>query len=346
MKLSEADKARRDLERKEIGERIRAARKQSKLKITVFSHMVGASANHISMIESGKRAPSKELLKKIADATNTSYSFLKNGSRKQNNSPTQAAPINPDPQLLLMLLQREQPELFPDTVQAILNITPDTLKSILDGSAEYEPQWRHALCSLAQRMDLAAARKALHDFDVFLEEMRLPSELQKIRAALKQYLKKNGHTDYKLQDEQTYTGRYEIYDGILMHLHTITFMEKARSPWRFKYVDVASFPDENLWDGDDIEWNEMMEEIERRVQGTVISQLSYMQETGMERMALVFCDKRWYQRFCQCVADFQFETDENGELCNSVKELTFILIDEDKGQVLDDMPAYRAGSDI
>ena len=109
MKLSEADKAKRDRERREIGQRIREARKQSNLKITVFSEMIGASANHISMIENGRRAPSKELLKKIAEITNTSYSWLKNGPRAKNNSSTQVGSINPDPQLLLVLLRREHP---------------------------------------------------------------------------------------------------------------------------------------------------------------------------------------------------------------------------------------------
>ena len=339
MKLSEVDKAKRDRERREIGQRIRGTRKQSNLKITVFSEMVGASANHISMIESGKRAPSKELLKKIAEVTNTSYSWLKNGPKAKNNLSTQEGSINPDPQLLLVLLRREHPELFPDTVQTILNITPDTLNSILEGTAEYEPQWRHALCSLAQRMDLATVRKTIHDFDAFLEEMRLPSELQRIRTAIKEYLGKIGAGDYKLRTEQTYSGRSEICDGVLIDLHTMIFAQNSGEQWCFKYVDVVASSEDNLLEYDELEQNEIMDEIKAGIRRTIIAQLSYMQATGIERLSLAFRDPKWYDRFCECTDGFEIEAELNGHVCNNAGALTCILID-DKGQVTNNTTIY------
>ena len=185
------------IDTKTVGGRIRMARKKCGLKIKELAESAGVSANHACLIESGRRNPSQELLGKIAEITNASYEWLKTGEGQQRAYDRQlgsrfvsaGAPVSiPDTQLMLMLLKWQKPQLFPDAVTTMLDVTPETLDRLMDGSAEYEPRWHHAFSLLAQRMDRDALREAFRSIDEFLTAMQTPDALQKLHTKIRRYL--------------------------------------------------------------------------------------------------------------------------------------------------------------
>ena len=59
-----------------VGKRIKALRRQKKLTLNELSRKVGISISFLSDIENGRSNPSLERLKDIAEALDTSVSFL------------------------------------------------------------------------------------------------------------------------------------------------------------------------------------------------------------------------------------------------------------------------------
>ena len=67
------------LERRSIMDAIRQKRKEKKLTLRQLAKMVGCSESAISQYENGKRCPDYEMLLKIAEALDSSVSFLLTG---------------------------------------------------------------------------------------------------------------------------------------------------------------------------------------------------------------------------------------------------------------------------
>ena len=105
-----------------VGGRIRWVRQNAKSIIKNFAQELGISANYLSILEHGRRPPSDQLLRKIAEVGGASYQWLKDGedAAKEDdagNTLPQAQPDQtPDIRLFLRVLQCYQPKIFPETV--------------------------------------------------------------------------------------------------------------------------------------------------------------------------------------------------------------------------------------
>lgn len=62
-----------------VGGRIRWVRQNAKSNIKNFAQELGISANYLSILEHGRRPPSDQLLRKIAEVGGASYQWLKDG---------------------------------------------------------------------------------------------------------------------------------------------------------------------------------------------------------------------------------------------------------------------------
>lgn len=76
-----------DVDLKTIGSRIRQRREALNLKQKEIAEQLGVSNNHISYIESGKSAPSINLLIRLCHILNTTPDYLLIGTHHFNNLP-------------------------------------------------------------------------------------------------------------------------------------------------------------------------------------------------------------------------------------------------------------------
>ena len=308
-----------------IGGRIRIARKRSGLTTTELARTAGISINHASMIELGKRNPSDELLAKIAEITQTPYAWLETGEGQQDiseqSAPVTASPVNeasslPDPQLFLMLLKWQRPDLFPDTVQVILDVTPDTLDALLDGKADYEPQWRSAFDLLAQRMDRATIRDAFNSLDAFLQKAERTHVLQSVHTAVRRFLDAHGAEEYKLIGEQASAEQRDM-DGATLELHTLTFA-CGRARWQFKYVEARA---------DTAHCGDFLAHMDGEEVTTIIRE--QLDCAVSEQVSLVFKDVGLYNLFERYAGKVQVEAEESGHLPEGMENLSFLLVEKD-----------------
>lgn len=343
---------RKPIDTKTVGGRIRMAKEKCGLKTKELAESAGISANHACLIESGRRNPSNELLDKIAEITHVSYEWLKTGEGQQRAYNRQAgsrlvsvgAPVSvPNTQLMLMLLKWQKPQLFPAAVTTMLDITPETLDKLLEGSAEYEPRWHHAFSLLAQRMDRGALREAFRSLDEFLAATQTPDALQKLHTALRSYLY-NKPGEYKLTKEQPRAEQYRLCDGMKVQIHVLSFSKRTRhgdSLWHFKYVDTEPLTDFGQSADLDCEQREMSEEIRNSIKGIVFEQLSYLSEKPLDRVTLVVSDVGLYDRFYDCTKDLRFEAEENGRAITAdTPQLSLMLFDESENRIEDVTPFY------
>lgn len=336
------------IDTKTVGGRIRMAKKKCGLKSKELAESAGISPNYIYLIESGRRIPSNELLNRIAEITHVSYEWLKTGEGPQRVYDRQAgsrlaSPSVPDTQLMLMLLKWQKPQLFPDAVTTMLDVTPETLDRLLDGSAEYEPRWYHAFSLLAQRMDRDALREAFRSLDEFLAAMQTPGALQKLHTALRSYLD-NETGEYKPTKEQPRVEQYELCAGMKAQIYVLSFSKKTQhgnSHWHFKYVNTESLTDFDKGTDIDYEQREMSDEIRNSIEEIVFEQLSYLSEKPWDRVTLVVSDASLYDRFYECAARLQSEADESGMAISSDRPLLdLMLFDESENKIKDVTPFY------
>ncbi len=336
------------IDTKTVGGRIRMAKKKCGLKSKELAESAGISPNHIYLIESGRRNPSNELLNRIAEITHISYEWLKTGEGQQRVYDHQAgsrlaSPSVPDTQLMLMLLKWQKPQLFPDAVTTMLDVTPETLDRLLDGSAEYEPRWYHAFSLLAQRMSRDALREAFRSLDEFLAAMQTPDVLQKLHMALLSYLD-NELGEYKLTREQPHAEQYKLCDWMKAQIYVLSFSKKMKhgnSHWHFKYVDTEPMPDFDQSADFDYDQQEMSDEIRNSIEEIVFEQLSYLSEKPWDRVTLVVSDVSLYDRFCECAVRLQSEADESGMAISSDRpSLDLMLFDEGENRIKDVTPFY------
>lgn len=341
------------IDTKTVGGRIRMAKEKCGLKTKELAESAGVSANHACLIESGRRNPSQELLGKIAEITHVSYEWLKTGKGQQRAYDRQAgsrlvsasAPVSvPDTQLMLMLLKWQKPQLFPDAVTTMLDVTPETLDRLMDGSAEYEPRWHHAFSLLAQRMDRDALREAFRSIDEFLMAMQTPDALQKLHTTLRGYLDNHEYGDYKLAKEQPCAEQYELCDGTRVQIHVLSFskkMQHGNSQWLFKYVDTEPLTDFGESADLDDEQREMSDEIRNTIRDIVFEQLRYLRENPSDSVTLVVSDASLYAKFDACAEDLRFEAEENGRaITEEMLSLELMLFNESERRIEDVTPVY------
>ena len=314
-----------------VGGRIRSARQKQGLKAKELAQMIGITPNYMSMVEQGVRTPSDELLGKVAEVTHTSSTWLKAGAPQKEvvalSAPSTSTVNNlPDPQLFLLVLKWQRPDLFPGAVQAILDVTSDALEGILEGTVEYDPKWRLAFELLAQRMDRATIRDAFNSLDAFLQKAERTHVLQSVHTAVRCFLDAHGAEEYKLIGEQASAEQRDM-DGATLELHTLTFA-CGRARWQFKFVEARA---------DTAHCGDFLAHMDGEEVTTIIRE--QLDCAASEQVSLVFKDVGLYNLFERYAGKVQVEAEESGHLPEGMENLSFLLVEKDS--VSDYTPLWR-----
>lgn len=134
-----------------IGGRIRLVRQKMGVSLAGLGSKIGVSANYVSVIERNAKRPSDDLLARIADATGTSFNWLKTGIDDEH----QRTDDNPDidPSLFLNILMIANPSITKATIATTLAVDDLELDKILAGGVKCDPAWEGGLSALSQRID-------------------------------------------------------------------------------------------------------------------------------------------------------------------------------------------------
>ena len=167
-----------------VGGRIRKARIDASLTMKELSEKMEVSFAYLGMVERGEKNPSDKILSCAAEATGVPLDWLQNGDgvdekgSKQNQSQApRVADI--DAALFLALIMREDPSVSEETVATFLNVDQDALKTILDGTLKFDPAWKSAFTTLAQRLKIPDILSKLYVIESFLERV----EMEKMDSA-------------------------------------------------------------------------------------------------------------------------------------------------------------------
>lgn len=219
-----------------IGGRIRQARIDASLTIKELSERIDVSSTYLGMIERGERKPPATLLECIAEATNKPIDWLQNGDivdekgSKPNQSQTpRVADI--DAALFLALIMREDPSVSEETVATFLNVDQDALKTILDGTLKFDPAWKSAFTTLAQRLKIPDILSKLYVIESFLERVEMEKMDSALIKAIKSSLSEKFGDEFTWFDEphdyQGYVDIRESYKGKGVPVRSFTFMQKS-----------------------------------------------------------------------------------------------------------------------
>lgn len=219
-----------------IGGRIRQARIDASLTIKELSERIDVSSTYLGMIERGERKPPATLLECIAEATNKPIDWLQNGDivdekgSKPNQSQTpRVADI--DAALFLALIMREDPSVSEETVATFLNVDQDALKTILDGTLKFDPAWKSAFTTLAQRLKIPDILSKLYVIESFLERVEMEKMDSTLIKAIKSSLSEKFGDEFTWFDEphdyQGYVDIRESYKGKGVPVRSFTFMQKS-----------------------------------------------------------------------------------------------------------------------
>ena len=219
-----------------IGGRIRQARIDASLTIKELSERIDVSNTYLGMIERGERKPPATLLECIAEATNKPIDWLQNGDivdekgSKPNQSQTpRVADI--DAALFLALIMREDPSVSEETVATFLNVDQDALKTILDGTLKFDPAWKSAFTTLAQRLKIPDILSKLYVIESFLERVEMEKMDSALIKAIKSSLSEKFGDEFTWFDEphdyQGYVDIRESYKGKGVPVRSFTFVQKS-----------------------------------------------------------------------------------------------------------------------
>lgn len=219
-----------------IGGRIRQARIDASLTIKELSERIDVSSTYLGMIERGERKPPATLLECIAETTNKPIDWLQNGDivdekgSKPNQSQTpRVADI--DAALFLALIMREDPSVSEETVATFLNVDQDALKTILDGTLKFDPAWKSAFTTLAQRLKIPDILGKLYVIESFLERVEMEKMDSTLIKAIKSSLSEKFGDEFTWFDEphdyQGYVDIRESYKGKGVPVRSFTFMQKS-----------------------------------------------------------------------------------------------------------------------
>ena len=219
-----------------IGGRIRQARIDASLTIKELSERIDVSSTYLGMIERGERKPPATLLECIAETTNKPIDWLQNGDivdekgSKPNQSQTpRVADI--DAALFLALIMREDPSVSEETVATFLNVDQDALKTILDGTLKFDPAWKSAFTTLAQRLKIPDILSKLYVIESFLERVEMEKMDSALIKAIKSSLSEKFGDEFTWFDEphdyQGYVDIRESYKGKGVPVRSFTFMQKS-----------------------------------------------------------------------------------------------------------------------
>lgn len=219
-----------------VGGRIRKARIDASLTMKELSEKMEVSFAYLGMVERGEKNPSDKILSCVADATGVPLDWLQNGDSvdekgsRQNQSQTpRIADI--DAALFLALIMREDPSVSEETVATFLNVDQDALKTILDGTLKFDPAWKSAFTTLAQRLKIPDILSKLYVIESFLERVEMEKIDSTLIKAIKSSLSEKFGDEFTWFDEphdyQEYVDIRESYKGKGVPVRSFTFMQKS-----------------------------------------------------------------------------------------------------------------------
>jgi len=222
-----------------VGGRIRKARTDSSLTIKELSKRINISLTYLGMIERGERNPSDQMLACIAEVTGTPVDWLQNVDnnsvddkpRKSNQPQTPFYIADIDASLFLSLLMCEEPSVSEETIATFLNVDQGTLKNILDGTIKFDPAWKSAFTTLAQRLKIPDVLNRLHAIESFLEHV----ETERVDIALIKAIGRSLSEKFQGEficsgqsyNQENYIDIKESYKGDGIPVRSFTFMQKS-----------------------------------------------------------------------------------------------------------------------
>lgn len=219
-----------------VGGRIRKARIDASLTMKELSEKMEVSFAYLGMVERGEKNPSDKILTCVSETTGVPLDWLQNGDRvdekgsKQNQSQApRVADI--DAALFLALIMREDPSVSEETVATFLNVDQDALKTILDGTLKFDPAWKSAFTTLAQRLKIPDILSKLYVIESFLERVEMEKMDSTLIKAIKSSLSEKFGDEFTWFDEphdyQGYVDIRESYKGKGVPVRSFTFMQKS-----------------------------------------------------------------------------------------------------------------------
>lgn len=219
-----------------VGGRIRKARIDASLTMKELSEKMEVSFAYLGMVERGEKNPSDKILTCVSETTGVPLDWLQNGDRvdekgsKQNQSQApRVADI--DAALFLALIMREDPSVSEETVATFLNVDQDALKTILDGTLKFDPAWKSAFTTLAQRLKIPDILSKLYVIESFLERVEMEKMDSALIKAIKSSLSEKFGDEFTWFDEphdyQGYVDIRESYKGKGVPVRSFTFMQKS-----------------------------------------------------------------------------------------------------------------------
>lgn len=248
--------------RMKLGDRIRQCRKGQRMFVKTLAEKTGVSSNYINMLEHHKRNPSKDMLESIAKVLNVSVEWLETGKGETNTTeyvapyPTfdqtleSGSPVNlvgnskkgsiPDMHLILSLLKWQKPDMFPQQICSIMDITEHELYLALDGKPIQCPKW-HSACELLllhlDAIKLQTVIKIISKNITSAKIRNLSPIVKKHYNMLTNYIKQK-KLKYKFTDANRTGAIFELENGTITKNDLIFANEHSVITYRF--VDFES----------------------------------------------------------------------------------------------------------
>lgn len=221
-----------------IGGRIRKARIDASLTMKELSDKMEVSFAYLGMVERGEKNPSDKILNCVAEETGVPLDWLQNGdsvdekSTKPNQSQTpRVADI--DAPLFLSLIMCEDPSVSEDMVAMFLNVDQSIPPKILDGTLKFDPAWKSAFTTLAQRLEIPDLLKKLHAIESFLERVEMEKMESALIKAIKDSLSEKFDDEFTwFDDPYSYQGYVDIRDSSKhqgVPVRSFVFMQRPTS---------------------------------------------------------------------------------------------------------------------
>lgn len=219
-----------------LADRIRKCRKEQKMFIKTLAEKAGISANYINMIEHCRRNPSIEVLQSIARALNVSAEWLITGNGEKNvteyvaprdgsssfplpdgiaerTSEAKLKKLLPsDMQLMLLLLKWQRPDMFPQKICSIMDITEHELYMALDGRTIQCPKWNSACELLLLYMDAGQIQQVVKH----MTENIMYAKVRNLSECMKKYYEMMMRYFERKNTEYGFTG--ESREGVPLQL--------------------------------------------------------------------------------------------------------------------------------
>ena len=302
-----------------IGGRIRWVRQNAKSNIKNFAQELGISANYLSILEHGRRPPSDQLLRKIAEVGGASYQWLKDGedAAKEDDAGDTLPQAQPDQtldiRLFLRVLQCYQPKIFPETVSYILNVETDTFIKFMDREVELDLE-QEGIKMLAKRLDPDKVVREMGAVGRFLTEVNTVNSTEVVKKAIKDYLEQfedGAYTWGEVSEGAGEDGEYRLPD-CTVEINTLTYIGRRKEAqdettvFRFQYVKEKKGTAANRlfgWSSKG-DFSRYMEVVNQRLPRLKPGRKSKASESD-KREVFVFSNKVLYERFAECLVSIQ-----------------------------------------